>query len=549
MLIKPASGFKLHEVSPASRQLDFAIQNREFLLSHYPANEKRYYVNSALVLPIVAFGLTIPAMTNADDVHNRPSVLFIAIDDLNDWVGFLGGHPQALTPHMDRLARRGIVFTNAHCASPACNPSRAAVFSGKMPWKTNVWSNKSRKFFSQHPDSRVLPHSFRDAGYVTYGTGKMMHSGAADNKRLFAHRFDVEQRWSPLTRELVRYTQEELPTKGTNNPRHVVRYRGSEIMLPLNRLPSDRKPESTEGESFDWGAFDTPDSEMGDTQITDWAIKRLKSHSATEHQKPFFLGVGYYRPHIPLFAPSKYFNRFKAAPAKLPRVDPEDLEDLSDTAREWAIEAVTAGRHDTVVAHEQWQAAVESYLACTTFVDAQIGRLIDALDASDSSDNTIIVLWSDHGWHLGEKQHWGKWTGWERSTRVPLVIVPPREAKHQIASAGKRCTVPVSLIDLYPTLVELCNLAPPNSLDGESLVPLIRNPQSSSDRIVVTSFDPGNVSLRSAGWRYLRYANESEELYDLKEDPNEWVNLAGQPEHATRVRSFRDQVPKQALVE
>jgi len=298
-------------------------------------------------------------VASGQEFETHPNVLFIAIDDLNDWVGFLEGHPQALTPNMDRLASRGIVFTNAHCTSPACNPSRASVFTGKLPWNTGVWSNKSAKVFAQNPKIRVIPDSFRDAGYTTLGTGKLMHSGDSANKRIFDHHFAAEQRWSPLTREQARYTKDELPTKGTEEPRHVVEMGSQRITLPLNGMPSDRYPNVAEGESFDWGAFDVPDSAMGDAQLTDWAISQLTSYLDSQ-EKPFFLGVGYYRPHIPLFAPARYFERFQDDPVTLPLVDKDDMDDLSDTAKKWAWEPVTAGKHATVLEHQQWHAAVEA---------------------------------------------------------------------------------------------------------------------------------------------------------------------------------------------
>lgn len=477
------------------------------------------------------------------DPTKRPNVLFISIDDLNDWIGCLGGHPQAHTPNIDRLAERGILFSNAHCVSPACNPSRAAVFSGLMPWKTEVWSNDSRKLFQQHPDIQVLPRAFGDAGYTTMGTGKLMHSSEADNRVMFDQHFNVEQRWSPFTGDAVKYTQAELPSKKTDNPGHVVALGGSaEVVLPLNRMPSDRKPDDAGGESFDWGPLDVPDSAMGDTKITDWAIERLQ----TSHERPFFLGVGYYRPHIPLWAPQTYFERLEGQEIQLPPFLESDLDDLSEVGKRWALEAVTAGLHSSVVKHNQWEAAVQAYLACTTFVDTQCGRLLDALDRGQFGENTIIVLWSDHGWHLGEKQHWGKWTGWERSTRVPLIIVPPQQWAAKFKNLGQVCDEPVSLIDLYPTLAELCDVPTPGSLDGVSLVPLLRDPKVRTERVVVTSFDPGNVTLRSDRWRYIRYEHGSEELYNLRRDPNEWNNLAAEPEHEARLASFRAKIPSDA---
>jgi arylsulfatase A-like enzyme len=463
----------------------------------------------------------------------RPNVLFIAVDDLNDWTGCLGGHPQALTPNIDRLAERGVLFANAHCAAPACNPSRAAVFSGRMPHVTGVWANRSGSLGRLYPNAHLLPTAFSESGYQTFGTGKLLHSGG---KSAFDEYFSVEQRWSPLSKTAVEYTEEELPTKGTDSPRHIVTdKRGRKIVLPLNGMPSDRKPNEKGGESFDWGPFDVPDSEFGDTQITDWATEKIKQ----AHDKPFFLGVGYYRPHIPLWAPRRYFDRFLHAPARLPPIKTDDLDDLSPTARAWALEPVTAGRHSTVVRHKQWRAAVEAYLACIAYVDHEIGRLLDVLDNSPFADDTAIVLWSDHGWHLGEKQHWGKWTGWERSTKVPLIIVPPKRMAGRFAAGGSRCDQPVGLIDIYPTLVELCGVAPRDKLDGKSLVPLLREPKRSTGRAVVTTFDRGNTSLRTEHWRYIRYADGSEELYDHRQDPNEWNNLAADEGYAGRKESLR----------
>ena len=454
-------------------------------------------------------------------VAQRPNVLFIAIDDLNDWVGCLGGHPQALTPNIDRLAARGVLFTNAHCASPACNPSRAAVFSGRQPGVTGVWSNQSGSLDKVYPDRRMLSTAFSEAGYATFGTGKLLHSGGKDS---FDEYYAVDQRWSPLGKRAVRYSSEELPSKGTDNPVHLTKdSRGREVRLPLNRMPSDRRPNRVDGESFDWGPFDVPDSDFGDTKITDWAIKQLEK----PRDKPLLLGVGYYRPHIPLWAPERFFARFKESPAELPSILSNDLDDLSDTGKQWATEAVTAGSHETVVRHQEWRAAVEAYLACVTYIDEEVGRLLDGLDRSPIGEDTIICLWSDHGWHLGEKQHWGKWTGWERSTRVVMMMVPPANRRNRFAKDA-RCDQPVSLLDLYPTLTELCEIDPKTELDGTSLVNLLEDPKLKTGRTVVTSFDRGNASARDTRWRYIRYADGSEELYDRETDPHEWHNVASQ---------------------
>lgn len=492
---------------------------------------------------LLSFGLLLfgSTVSRADE---RPNVLVIAIDDLNDWIGCLNGHPQAHTPNIDRLAKHGILFSNAHCASPACNPSRAAIFSGQMPWKTGVWSNESPGLFQQQPNVRVLPRALSEAGYVTLGAGKLMHNAKADNQRMFDRHFNPEQRWSPFTSERVRYTKAELPSKKTDNPRHVVpRKDAASVVLPLNRMPSDRSPDKAEGESFDWGPMDVADSAMGDTQITDWAIKELQA----EFERPFFLGVGYYRPHIPLWAPKEYFERLDGQKIQLPPVLENDLDDLSETGKRFAREAITAGLHSTVVKHGQWEDAVKAYLVCTSYVDAQVGRLLKALDEGPYAENTVIVLWSDHGWHLGEKQHWGKWTGWERSTRVPLIIVPPKRLAERYPKLGETCAAPVSLIDLYPTIMELCDVPIPKSLDGQSLVPLLRDTEQKTERVVLTSFDPGNVSLRSDHWRYIRYRDGSEELYDLTRDPNEWNNLSGVDQYQSLLARLRRKIPPHAL--
>lgn len=471
-----------------------------------------------LIAILCAVALLLPAAP-------KPNVLFISIDDLNDWIGCLNGHPQALTPNLDRLAKRGVLFTNAHCAAPACSPSRAAVFTGLMPQNNGVWANRQPKLEKKYRNPFLLPKSFQQAGYNTLGTGKLLHSKGQD---AFDDYFSTEQRWSPIEKKAADYTKEELPSKGTDNPRHLVKHREQTYVLPLNRMPSDRYPEKAGGESFDWGPWDVPDKDFGDTRITDWAIHRLQEKS----DKPLFLGVGYYRPHQPLYAPKRFFDRFKNDPGKLPPVLENDLDDLSSIARQWALEPFTSGAHATVVKFKQWRPAIEAYLACVTYVDYEIGRLLDALDKSAFADNTLILLWSDHGWQLGEKQHWGKWTGWERSTKVPLIIIPPRNQSAEFA-VGKACSEPVNLIDLYPTLVDFCRVPPPpHKFDGQSLVPNLKNPHQSTGRTSLTVFDKGNSSLRTDRWRYIRYNEGSEELYDLRADPNEWRNLAGKKKHA-----------------
>lgn len=467
----------------------------------------------------------------------KPNVLFIAVDDLNDWVGFLRGHPQTRTPNMDRLAARGVIFANASCASPLCAPSRAAIFSGRQPFRSGVYGNDDdiRRIA---PGIVLLPQHLRQHGYRTLGTGKLLHQKRPD---LFDDGFFPEQRWSPFDPRKVTYTPAELPSKATNDPRQLSELAdGRKVTLPLNRMPSDRRPNDPAGESFDWGPVDVDDRDMGDGQITNWAMQQLRNPS----DQPFFLGVGFYRPHIPLFAPAQYFKPFPVAEITLPPHARDDLEDLPAIGRQIARDAVTAGAHASVVRHAQWQAAVAAYLACIHFVDAQVGKLLDALDAGPHADNTMIVLFGDHGWHLGEKDHWGKLTGWERAVRVPLAIAPARRDQGRFA-VGKTSRQPVTLIDLYPTITDYARLpAPKDGLDGTSLLPLMRNPEATTDRAVVSTVDQVHFSVRDDRWRYLRYSDGSEELYDLAADPNEWRNVAGRPEFAAVKARLAAALPK-----
>ena len=485
----------------------------------------------------LALACFVVVSASATQKPSQTNVLFIAIDDLNDWIGPLGGHPQVKTPNMDRLARRGVVFTDAHCAAPLCNPSRAAVFSGRQPFDTSVLSNDKSNIRRVLPDVALLPQHFKQAGYRTFGTGKLLHQSS---KGLFDEEHFPHQRWSPFDTEQVDYTPAELPSKGSANPRHVTTLKGREVVLPLNRMPSDRAPDSPGGESFDWGPLDVDDEDMGDGQIATWAVEALRA----KHEQPFFVAVGFYRPHIPLFAPKRYFDLYDGVDIKLPETKADDLDDLSPIARELALEAETAGAHATVLKFHQWQAAVKAYLACVSFVDAQVGRLLDAVEAGPNAGNTVIVLWGDHGWHLGEKQHWGKWTGWQRSTRVPLIVAPARDANTLAASRGARCAEPVSLLDLYPTFIELCSLPPRDGLAGRSLVPQIENPAQTTGRVVLTTFGEGNYSVTGQRWHYIRYEDGSEELYDRSADPHEWSNLAAVPEHAIQRVVLAKHLPK-----
>ncbi len=474
--------------------------------------------------------------------QSKQNVLFIAIDDLNDWIGCLGGHPQARTPNIDRLANQGILFTNAHCAVPICGPSRAAIFTGRQPWNTGIFTNDNEALKKIGREFQTLPQSLEKSGYRTYGAGKLLHGSMKrypDN--LFTEFGPPYKKWLPFTNEETLYTDEEFNSSVDKSvlTHKVNRGPGKlNVTFPLNKMPRERRLGQRQIDSFDWGALEVEDSEMGDYETAEWGIQKLKQ----EQDAPFFLGVGIYRPHIPLFVPKKYYDMFPPESVQLPKVLINDLDDLSRVGKDFALKAFTGGSHKNVVEHKQWREAVSCYLACVAFIDAQIGRVLDALEKSPHRDNTIIVLWSDHGWHLGEKEHWGKFAGWEESTRVPLIIVPAKNGRSGYVT-GEKCNEPVSLIDLYPTLLDLLHLPQEEYLEGNTLVPLLKDTQAEISKHVVTTFGRGNHSIRTKNWRYTRYYDGSEELYDVISDPDEFHNLANDLKFENTKQELKKKMP------
>ena len=487
---------------------------------------------------LLAISLACLLVCEAIEGATPPNVLFIAIDDLNDWVGFLEGHPQARTPNMDRLARRGVIFTNAHCTAPICGPSRAAVMTGLQPYHTGLYTNAAN-LTRRRTDLVTLPRFFKEHGYQVMGAGKLFHGKAPKNA---FHEYGPTSDSGGASGGP--FTKEELATRKQNPTHRVDRGPGKlQAVLPLNRMPCDRNYRSSN--TFDWGPVDVTDEEMSDGLVNQWAIKQLKRR----HEKPFFLGVGYFRPHQPLFAPRKYHQMFPPDKVQLPKVLANDLADLGKVGRDYGLVAATSGLHKTVVDYQQWKPAVSSYLACVTFVDTLLGRLLDVLDQGPHAENTWIVLWSDHGWHLGEKEHWGKATGWERASHVPLLIVPPRSAAPKGFQPGTRSERMVSLIDLFPTLVDACQLKPVPPLDGKSLWPLVRQPTAPWPAATVITWARGNHAVQTDRWRYMHYYDGSQELYDHQVDPLEWHNLADRAEFQQQKQQLKKWVPGNADVE
>jgi arylsulfatase A-like enzyme len=430
-----------------------------------------------------------------------PNVLFIAIDDLNDWIGCLGGHPQTLTPHLDRLASRGTLFTNAHCQAPLCNPSRASLLTGYRPTSTGIYGlAPGIRQVNATKECVTLPQTFTEAGYFTYTCGKIYHDGsiaAKDQAKEF-------NEWGPA------------PGIGKADKRFA-------------NLPGKPHP------LMDWGPFPERDEDSGDYKIADAAIKAI---TMAPKDKPFFIACGFRLPHVPCFAPPAWFAKFPEEKVKLPPI----LEnDRVDTPRfSWYLHwDLPEPRLKTLQTHKEWKPLVRAYLACIAFMDAQVGRVLAALDQSGRSEETIVVVWSDHGYHLGEKQITGKNTLWERSTRVPLIFAGPNISK------GAECSEPVELLDIFPTLLELAKMPSRKDLEGLSLVPQLKDAKTKRERPALTTHNPGNHAVRTHQWRYIRYADGSEELYDMIKDPNEWKNLANDPEYQKIIRDCARWLPKE----
>lgn len=429
-------------------------------------------------------------------IQAPPNVLFIAIDDLNDWIGCMGGHPQVKTPNLDKLASRGTLFLNAHCQSPLCNPSRTSVMLGLRPSTTGVYSlQPSFRTIPKYQNYVTMPKVFQANGYATSSCGKIYHGSAAMGE------FETVGR-----------------PKATPNSR------------PKQKFVDAR------ASRLDWGVWPPEDSDQRDYQTAEWAIEQINK----KPQEPFYMAVGFFNPHVPLYASQKWFDLYPEESLMLP---PIKRDDRMDTPRfSWYIHwKLPEPRLKSIEKHGELKNKVRSYLACVSFVDAQVGRVLDALEASGLEDETIVVCWSDHGYHLGEKEITGKNTLWDPSTRVPLIFAGPGIAE------GARCERPAELLDIYPTLAELCNLhSVPDELEGQSLVPQLKNASAPRTRPAITSHGPGNDAVRTETHRYIRYADGSEELYDLIKDPNEYTNLATNPETAAlkkRLAAFLPESP------
>jgi len=424
----------------------------------------------------------------------KPNILFIAIDDLRDFVGYYPGvQPDVHTPNIDRLSAEGMSFTNAYCQAPMCAASRNSLMTGLLPSSTGAYGFQKRHEIPVM-DVETLPAHFHNNGYTTIGTGKLYHGNVKDGHGPDPEEWD--EYWPSIERPRI--------TSSGNFSKKYNPWGGVE-----------------------WGPTIEGDSAQGDYQHAQWAVKRIEKGIA----QPFFLGIGFFRPHLPWKVPQKYFDEFSPSTGLIPV--PRKSDDLDDVPEAGIFfgRYLDAGRYglEQVVADYDWyDESLQAYLASVEFVDEQVGKVLDALEASPYADNTIVVLWGDNGFSLGEKKSWKKFTLWREASRVPLIIVIPDKI------AGEICDAPVQLLDLYPTLVSLAGLpSPAHKLEGHDITPLLDNPNAAWPYAALTTAGENNHAVSTVQWRYIRYFDGGEELYNIQNDPNEWKNLASDPQYAS----------------
>ena len=458
----------------------------------------------------IRIAVVIGLFSSISSEAGKPNVLFIAVDDLNDWVGCLGGHPQAKTPHIDALARKGTLFEQAYCAAPLCSPSRTSVMMGLSPSTTGIYGNLNWfRDMAPYQDWVTLPQYFRAHGYVAWGGGKLYHQphGKFSDPVSWNHQYSTRM-GTPYPPADLRY-------------RHGLKKDFSNAILA--RL-------------IDWAPIEQSLQQTADWKTAEGAARFLKQN----HQKPFFLGCGIYLPHLPWYLPREYFEMHPLETIHLPLHRPDDFEDIPEAGRRMAAKDGAIIRNSG-----KWKEAVQACLAAGSFADACVGHVLLALRKSRYADNTIVLLWGDHGYDVGEKK-FAKSALWEQNTRTPLIINLPVVLGGN--REGRSCKRPVSLLDLYPTLVDLCGLPPNRRLEGRTIAPLVRDPEIEWPYPAVITHSPHwhgpNHAIRSEAFHYIHYGRGGEELYDVSKDPSQWHNLARDPKYGKIKEDLRKWIPK-----
>jgi len=459
------------------------------------------------------------------ELAGPPNILVISLDDMNDWIGPMGGHPQAMTPNLDSFSNSAVTFRRAYTASPSCNPSRTAMFTGKAPWITGLYEN-GQTWRHIVGDELTIPEYFRENGYWTAGAGKIYHGNMPDTKgwddyfpSLLNH---MPEHWLPVMDEASGEKKFAL----TDNEIREDDPTGVEMVMTA--FPGMYV-------AFDFAPLPVSIEETGDYSSVDWISSQFKR----EHDKPFFLAAGIYRPHLPWYVPQEYFDKYPIEDIQLPALLADDLDDVPAEGQ-----AVARNRyHEHVTEQGLWKEAVQGYLASINYADALVGKLLADLDASTYADNTIVVIFSDHGWQLGEKEHWRKFSLWEDVLNTVLMIRVPDGVPGLPAGSysGGVSEANVSLLDVFPMLTDLAGIPAKPDISGRSIVPLLEDPDADWDHPVVSIYGDNHYSVMLGDWHYIRYAEGGEELYNLSDDPHEWDNMAmneDQTERKAHMASF-----------
>jgi arylsulfatase A-like enzyme len=443
---------------------------------------------------------------NKDVSQKYPNVLFIAVDDLNNWLGCLEGHPNTKTPNIDKLASQGVLFANAHCQAPLCGPSRASIMTGLRPSTTGIYGMiHDDKIRSDNPTTKdiiFLPEFFKNNGYFTMGIGKLFHTHAP--KDVFDESGGREPGFGPLPEK--RFVWDGYGT-------------------------SDRKIYGRT--STDWGAFPEADSLMPDYRAATWAIERLNK----DYNQPFFLGVGFQRPHVPLYVPQKWFDLHPLETIQTTPYKADDLNDVPPIALQ-INDLPMMPSTDWAIENGEWEKIIQAYLACVSFTDHQVGRVLEQLYQSKYAENTVVVLWSDHGYRLGEKGTFAKHALWEEATNAPLIFSAPKLPK------GKTIFEPAEMLSIYPTLLDLCGLPKYERNEGENLVSMMVDENTENSRVAITTFGMNNHAVKSKNFRYIQYEDGKEEFYDHTTDPNEWINQTGNNNYLNNKEELKYRLPK-----
>ncbi|MGS2737954.1 sulfatase [Sinomicrobium sp. M5D2P17] len=451
----------------------------------------------------VLFSTIIPLVSlYAQEKYN---VLFIAVDDLNDYVSLLEDYPGIKTPNLDKFSKKAITFTKAYTAAPVCNPSRSAVLTGLSPIVTGLYDNPDHfRNSGEAMESTLIPEHFKNNGYITMWSGKLFHTGK-DNHISRPGKERIREMWDDM--------------KG-----HDGGY-GPNAKVP--NIPDSIAHPSL----FDYESWEGPDDDFPDVVNTDRTIERLEA----DYDHPFFMVLGLYRPHNPWTAPKRFFEMYPQDELQMPTVLKNDLDDIPEIGKRWAAKPVNFQKLKEV---GEWKPVVQSYLASISFMDYNLGRVMEALEKSKYKDNTIIVLWADHGFHMGEKEHFAKYALWEKTTHTLLMVRIPG------GPGGEERSQPVNLLDIYPTLIDYCNLPMVNQeLSGVSLRNVVEDEDYDRKTPSITYYKKGSIGVRTQNWRYIRYYDGTEELYDHKSDPEEWENLANNPEYEEVKKRFEKWLP------